>query len=92
MTDVVDAVIAEDLPMTELFGWCQDAKQAVEWGLHPDEIARLHLACPATLWPAQHPDHTRKGSTYTTPGRRCSCVCHTRPATIVADATTKGTI
>lgn len=86
--DIVDAVIAEELPLAEsLSGHCQDAKQAPEWGYDADEVQRLHLACPATFWPTTWPDPARKGATYTTPGRRCPCVCHTRPATMTPGAT-----
>ena len=88
MTDIVDAEVAEDLPLgSTLSGHCQDAVQAVEWGLPAYEIQRLHMACPGTFWPRTWPDPARKGATYKTAGHRCPCVCHTRPATMSAGAT-----
>jgi hypothetical protein len=78
--DVVEGEVAEDLPLGgSLMGHCQDAKDGVAWGMDPREVASLHLGCPATVWPTQHPDPARKGATYTLPGRRCPCACHTRP-------------
>jgi hypothetical protein len=59
----------------ELLGWCQDAKQSA-W---PAEAAQLHGQCPATIDPIQWPDPARTGATYPLKGRRCSCICHTRP-------------
>lgn len=86
MTEVLDAEIVSDettftpdashLPATELIGWCQDAK---DFPLDREELNRLHTQCPGTIWPTRWPDPARKGTFYTTPGRRCSCVCHTRP-------------
>lgn len=86
MTEVLDAEIVSDettfepdlsaLPATEPSGWCNDA---LTLPLSKDELNRLHDQCPAVFLPKRWPDPSRKGAFYTTPGRRCSCVCHTRP-------------
>lgn len=68
--DIVDGAVLEDLPVTGLLGWCLDGNHA------PSENGP---GCPGTIWPRPHPDPARKGATYMLPGRRCSCVCHTRP-------------
>lgn len=90
MNDVIEGeVVSEettftpdppDLPMGgSKFGHCQDAVDGVQFGMDPREITALHERCPAFLLPTQHPDPARKGTFYTLPGRRCPCVCHTRP-------------
>jgi len=89
--DIVDADVAEDLPFAKSpSGWCQDALQAIEWGMPAHEIQRLHLACPSTFWPATYRDPARAGARYKTAGHRCPCVCHTRPATLGSGAPTQG--
>lgn len=95
--DVLDAeVVSEEttfepspaaLPFGKsLMGHCQDALD-LEGLVDPREVARLHQGCPATVWPQEWPDPARKGATYTLPGRRCPCVCHTRPGTVTPGAT-----
>ena len=74
---IVDAEVAEDLPLgSSPFGHCNDA---LTLPLPPAEIVRLHEQCDPILWSWNHPDPARKGATYRIPGRRCPCVCHTRP-------------
>lgn len=70
-----ETTFTPDLPES-LFGHCNDA---LSLPLTPVELNRLHDSCPAILDPQPWPDPARKGSTYVLPGRRCSCVCHTRP-------------
>jgi hypothetical protein len=79
VTDIVEAVVLEDLPLGgSPSGWCQDALDNAEY-LDVRETARLHGDCFGALGAIEWPDPGRKGATYILPGRRCPCVCHTRP-------------
>ena len=73
-----------DIPLSKsLFGHCQDAKDFARF-YDPREIRRFHENCPAVFEPREWPDPAKPGTTYTLPGRRCPCVCHTRP--VVSDS------
>lgn len=82
MTETLDAEVVSDETTFEprlgltLLGWCNDA---LNLPLLQEERNHLHSQCPAIIGPFTWPDPSRKGSHYTTPARRCSCKCHTRP-------------
>lgn len=82
MTDVLDGEVLSDttdftpsLP-TRLLGWCNDA---LDLPMSGPEKRSLHSACPAIISPQVYNDPARKGSTFSSPGCRCACVCHSRP-------------
>lgn len=75
MTEVIDVeVVSDETTFTP-------SPEGLPFSGSPSDWCHFgqHVQCPAVWWPRKHPDPARKGATYTLPGRRCPCVCHSRP-------------